>query len=263
MENNQNQPQISTLDTLVTEKKPLKKRILGIVLSSTLGLFCLFMVFVLIFTITVTLCEVNMHSMMPNLEHESHVLLANWPRNLRRGDVVTVNTPAHYRYPNSGRPANQNVYLFIKRIVATGGDTVIWRVSNTSIVYYYVTDNAGNERRIYADEVYLYIIRAGETEPVRINETVGERILEPMAFSSLFDNNFRQTHSYSFVDGFRQYSYTVSIGSVYVLGDNRNNSVDSRRYGSFLNSDVTGRMFAELTKGGALERLLLWFYGSA
>jgi len=250
MDNQTQQPISEPLGVLFDDQKAKKPKT-GIIVTSLLGAFCVLMVFILIFTLTVTLCEVNMHSMMPTLEHQSHVLLVNNPRNLRRRDVVTVSTNQellqHYY--------NNDVELFIKRVIAIGGDTVIWRVSE-NFTYYYTRRYNNVPRRINAPEIYLYISRQG-ADPVRLNEIVGEDILETMAFSALFTPS-----DFGFEDGVLQSSYEVPVGSVYVLGDNRNNSIDSRTYGSFKNNYITGRMFFRLNKGGFLERFLLWLYGA-
>ena len=42
------------------------------------------------------------------------------------------------------------------------------------------------------------------------------------------------------------YPYTVEEGHVYVLGDNRNNSLDSRAKGAIPESDITGKVVFRL-----------------
>jgi len=231
------------------QPKKSKKSKIGIIITVILSIICLFMVFVLIFTLTVTVCEVNERSMMPTLEHNSHVLLVNRPRNIERGDIITVNTPYHYRA--SHIPQNQRIELFIKRVIALPGDTVIWRVSNTNYITFYDASN----RQVTLPEIYLYLIKSGTTEVIRLEEEVGIDIYQTMVFNTLFNAT-----DFTYIDGYKQKTYTVADGYIYILGDNRNNSVDSRRY-SFSRNDVTGRMFHILEPDSSLERLLLWLYG--
>ena len=49
-------------------------------------------------------------------------------------------------------------------------------------------------------------------------------------------------------------------GYLFVLGDNRNDSQDSRSFGMVDVKYVRGKMFYKLTKNSILERLLLLIY---
>jgi signal peptidase I len=60
------------------------------------------------------------------------------------------------------------------------------------------------------------------------------------------------------IDGYYSRTYTVPEGTVFVLGDNRGNSVDSRDYGPLPAADLTGRVIVRLWppfgKGGPQGR---------
>lgn len=51
--------------------------------------------------------------------------------------------------------------------------------------------------------------------------------------------------------------YTVSQGSYFVLGDNRNNSRDSRDFGSITKSDIKGKVIINLTESLGIK---LWHF---
>ena len=233
---------------LQTEGPFVKKGKGGIILTALLCLAAVFMIFILIFTLSVTLCHVNDRSMMPTLQHDTYVLLSNNTRRVHRGDVVTVNAPDHF----SNRP-NNPVTLLIKRVIAVGGDTVIWRVCNEETVTYTVYDASNRPITQTHPRIFLYVQLYGTDIPVRQSE---EFINGPMAFSAQF-NSVDFTH----IDGVLTYSYRVLHGFVYVLGDNRNHSADSRTLDSFSLSDVTGRMLSQVRTNSFWERLLLWLYG--
>ena len=136
------------------------------------SLMAVLVFFVVVFTFFVRLIGVDGMSMYPTLEDHSIMLVSNLNYTPERGDVVVLRKEGFYN--------NQPI---VKRIIATGGDTVDIDP---------VTGDVSVNGEVL-DEPY-------------INETID--VLEHM--------------------GDLTYPQTVPEGCVFVMGDNRNASTDSR-----------------------------------
>ena len=125
----------------------------------------------------------------------------------KQGDIVIV------RFPDRGRET------FVKRIVAVGGQTV----------------SLGSENAIDPDTgevtVSYFVLIDGE----RLDESAYEATM-------LFDKGMPNINITC--EGSRGGSFTVPEGYVFVMGDHRTNSLDSRRVGPIPLSDVVGRVHA-------------------
>jgi len=268
---------------------PLSEKPDSLWFTIVISMCILFLIFIIVFTSLVGLVQINQNSMLPNFRDNTFALIQNQPGNIRRGDVVTVITPENYR--NRPRPED-NVYLFIKRVVATGGDTIKFKLGepidyiegtqiyirgNFLYMYNYEigeyvrkTDADGNyvrepgryerEQGTHIPEVLLYLMPSGESEFIRINEYKSGIILEPMRFDRQFENSRYNNNMRTQLTQHREFVYIVPYGSVYVLGDNRNVSVDSRRYGSFQLNAIVGRVLIPLRRGGLMERVFRVIY---
>lgn len=143
--------------------------------------------------------------------------IARWD-NPQRGDVVT--------FPN---PVDEEVY--VKRLVAVGGDTVEVR----------------NNRLIINGEVASYSPVAKATEEdlkshlsrrsLRLNRIVKEEILGSERYIMRSKARGRsRARSFGPV--------TVPEGKYFVMGDNRDNSSDSREFGFLDRDHILGRAYA-------------------
>jgi signal peptidase I len=155
-----------------------------------------------------------------------------------RGDVIV------FVYPDS--PPEAPAQDFIKRAIALPGDTLVveaghpiingWRVPSCRVGEY--TYSEGGDMPAKRGELYL--------------EFLGER-----SYFTLFEDNRSEG---------RQGPYHVKAGETWVLGDNRNNSSDSRawyggRGGGVPDANIKGRaMF--VWWGVALDRLFMNVIGA-
>lgn len=166
-------------------------------------------------------------SMNPTYEH-GNVVTVNKATAPKRGDVVVFYLKevenkflAQFAKPEECRE-NQPYEKLIKRVVATEGDK-IWAqhvsTSGDDITYRVVVDTADGNR-IYED----YYVKHGETLSA---ETY---FIHTNALSALG----------ILADCTEDNPYIVSKGCFFAMGDNRDNSKDSREHGEFKVSQLFG-----------------------
>jgi signal peptidase I len=145
-------------------------------------------------------------------------------RNVERGDVIV------FEFPGS----RQETY-FVKRCIAVAGDT--FSITNGNVVvngkkYPASTGNTG------ADNIPpIQIPKAGDIIVLTDdNFSEYETIIkqEQHIIERLSENEFR-------IDGIKTNSYIVEQNYLYVLGDNRSRSYDSRAWGFLPEANVVGQ----------------------
>jgi len=158
-------------------------------------------------------------SMLPTLQIGDHFFVAKWQRAPRRGDVVAFDSPRH---PGT---------ILVKRVVAVAGDRV--GIKRGALI---LDDKPVAAQRV-GDEVYLDVDEriGGEAErkAVRIDEE-----LDGHRFGTYHDLQIDVA-----LTDFPQagVSFTVPEGTVFVLGDNRDASLDSRHFGPVPLASVIGK----------------------
>lgn len=183
----------------------------------------------LVFVYLVGMCHVNGSSMNPAYSTGDHLLMQKRPSKVSFGDVVTF---AVDKYDDP----------FIKRVIGVGGDEIVF---------------------VERDKMFVDVWRkaSGEQTWERLKEdgTVGYAINGAMekAKCGNFSANVSPDTSESNLE---KYKIRVDEGCVIVLGDNRNDSTDSRKIGQVPCEKISGKVFFKLTKGSLLEKLLLLIY---
>ena len=201
----------------------IKKRTITISPLTFVPLFMLLAVLILIYFFTIL--PISGTSMEYTLHDGQYCLFLRNHISVERGDVVTLNTAA----------ANEESHILVKRVIGTGGDRIIFMAT---------------EDRNYVD---LYICKSGENKFTMLNEGyIKERMkrssstysrinllkyTENLTELDINDANFAE--NYPTVNNA---IITVPPNHIYFMGDNRNNSRDSRYYGTRDLSAITGKL---------------------
>jgi signal peptidase I len=154
----------------------------------------------------------------------------------KRGDVMV------FRYPRD--PGID----YIKRVVGLPGDRIVYRdkrltVNDAEVPLSPAGDFYDSDRLTYAPQ---YAERLGEVEHRILTELDKPSVIAPMdAFP------FREQCRYA-AGGV---SCTVPAGHYFVMGDNRENSLDSRFWGFVPEANLVGRAFFIWMNFGDLKRI--------
>ena len=140
------------------------------------------------------------------------------------------------------------IFRFVIGVSVVGGDSMYPTLTDGSLVIY-SRINAGYERgdvismRTASGEYYVKRVIAGGGEVVDILDgrvyINGEPLLEPWAYGETFEET-----------GAVIYPYTVREGNVFVLGDNRAVSMDSRAFGEVNRRQIRGRIVLSVSSAG-------------
>jgi signal peptidase I len=168
-------------------------------------------------------------------------------REIQRGDILV------FKYPAESVPSEnivQHETLFIKRVIGLPGETIHVRGADV-----YVNGRPLPERKIVTLDPDLGNDKAelsNLSEPPGQNEGPYKVYYPPAALSRQGDERDALAAGFRFAVG---KPYQVPAGHYFVMGDNRNNSADSRVWGPVPRELVVGRgMFVIWSYDSSLPR---------
>jgi signal peptidase I len=182
-----------------------------------LEIFVLSITMVLVlFTFCARLCRVDGESMKNTFSDGQPLIITNLFYTPDNGDVIVFHQTEMYQKP------------LVKRVIATGGQKVALNFEQKSIV---ITDANGNQVD-FSDEFATYYNSDksdfGDQYPWRDTHSLSSTL------NAVYDQT---TGTYTFV---------VPDGKLFVMGDNRNFSADSRSIGFIDERTVLGKAFIRL-----------------
>ncbi len=179
---------------------------------------------IIIFTFFFKFVTVDGHSMDNTLSHGDRLVITNINYTPERGDIVVVHdleTEIVGFNSATGELKSEQAFRgpIIKRVIATAGEKVVVDYDNWTIT---VTDKEGNVTVL--DEPYV--------------EKTGNPLHRPS--SMIYPGSVKHLEE-----------HTVAEGCVFVCGDNRANSLDSRYVGDIDERKILGKvLFRVLPKPG-------------
>lgn len=244
------------LDKLLLESKRGMDQREPVTIEYAKGFFPILLVIFLLRSFLVEPFQIPSSSMRPGLVVGDFILVNKYTYGLRIPVVnsvfVPVNQPQHgdvmvFHFPEDPKTD------FIKRVIGLPGDTVAYQGKRLTL--------NGNPIRVEQDGNYQYVDKGFDvTDTVRYQEYLAERS-HPMivddkqprslVLQAVRDFPNRENCTYS-EDGF---VCKVPAGHYFMMGDNRDNSHDSRYWGFVPDANIVGKAFLVWMNFGNLKRI--------
>lgn len=214
-------------------------------------LLCVFCViitsFLFVFQVYLTPISVYGLSMYPTINYsagedddrsKTDLVYYREKESYNRGDIVIFSNLSEQYVQNNS--SSKPVSYLIKRVIACPGDTIT----------FYLTDNSNDSFGIY---YYSFELTDANGTKIEVNETY---INEPMCIykhSTTAQGKFSEVSEVFFDTSLplseRRVSLKISDGCYFVMGDNRNNSSDSRYFGEINQNDICGNVRLHIKYG--------------
>ena len=244
------------VDKLLLEKNRGIEQREPVTIEYAKGFFPILLVIFLLRSFLVVPFQIPSSSMRPGLVVGDFILVNKYTYGLRIPVLNTVFVPV--KQPQRGDvmvfhfPEDPKTD-FIKRVIGLPGDTVAYQGKRLSI--------NGQPVRVEPDGTYQYVDKGFDvTDTVRYQEylsgqshpmIVDDKQPRSLVLQAVRDFPNRENCTYS-EDGF---VCKVPDGHYFMMGDNRDNSHDSRYWGFVPDANIVGRAFLVWMNFGNLKRI--------
>jgi len=210
------------------KNKSITKRILNI----SFWVVCALLVVFIVFINTFQLCLVMGSSMNDTLHDADYLLMQKAGYDIDRGDIITIFVDKDDKHP------------IIKRVIAIKGDKIVFMQGTNGNVDLYLDKGNGFKK---LNEKYINDGKMSQSEFSALN--------------MFKDGTYKISPSVDVNSISEEYIINVDSG-LFVLGDNRDNSYDSRHYGILSYKNVQGKMISKLKKDSFIEKFLKFLFNA-
>ncbi len=195
------------------------------------------------------------NSMLNTIEWGQCVLLQRHMYTLERGDIVTLDIAEDSEEP----------HILIKRVIGLEGDKLMFvRSKNNIFVDLYVCKN-GETKFELMNEPYIYERMKWNPDPdstlyekVTVAKYIDSQSILDIDITATYDDVTQKNLQKQLITN----SFTVPDGEIFFLGDNRNNSNDSRHYGTQSKSRIIGKVIKIIDEGSTAEHFFRFMFNN-
>ena len=216
---------VALFDRLIFAKKRGKEAKEPLIVEYSKSFFPVLFIVLVLRSFLVEPFQIPSTSMVPTLEVGDFILVNKYTYGIRlpviRNKIFSINEPSRGDVMVFFPPHEKR--YFIKRVVGLPGDRIDY-VNNQLLI---------NGKQV--DETLLARLPVNRPLIELYNEKLGEVSHKTRKIIAFSNQNFNNRYTKG---------YTIPEGHYYMMGDNRNNSSDSRVWGPVPEENIVGKAFA-------------------
>lgn len=250
MEENKNNLETTSEQTQTTQEVNTEPKVIEIqsrpsffsyFLSAMVIFGVCFVCFLFVFQILLQQIGVHGYSMQPTINAQ-----ATGTKGDQNTDTVFYIGKNKYKYQdiviiNEGKTSSGNEKL-IKRVIATPGQTITFKSLTTSLtsekIPYEIYIDGKKLDEDYIKDQNVYFNRYSSLD------------IEYPFFKNLMTALKNEENAVHGI--YNEFSYTLSSNEYFVMGDNRNNSIDSRYFGPVSKNEIAGKVVLHVENNDSL-----------